>query len=249
MGDFDEKDVVTLCGQIGRVLLENGAETSRVEGTVEYIGRTVNIPIVCHATMTAVFVNSEKSATTRIFKVRVGDFNLQKVDKINTLSRQFSNHELNTISRSSLITRTTNDVNQLQNVLGMIFTTLLFAPLLGIGSIIKAFELGTNLSWIILVTFIAVTLLLIIITLRVLPYFKITQEIIDKINRITREVLIGIPVIKAFVRQDYETEKFRATNQEFYDVNIFVFRTMLIMMPLMTLIMNMILRLCQSYRM
>ena len=116
---------------------------------------------------------------------------------------KFSNHELNTISRSSLITRTTNDVNQLQNVLGMIFTTLLFAPLLGIGSIIKAFELGTNLSWIILVTFIAVTLLLIIVTLRVLPYFKITQEIIDKINRITREVLIGIPVIKAFVRQDY----------------------------------------------
>lgn len=151
---------------------------------------------------------------------------------------KFSNHELNTISRSSLITRTTNDVNQLQNVLGMIFTTLLFAPLLGIGSVIKAFELGTNLSWIILVTFIAVTLLLIIVTLRVLPYFKITQEIIDKINRITREVLIGIPVIKAFVRQDYETEKFRATNQEFYDVNIFVFRTMLIMMPLMTLIMN-----------
>lgn len=94
MGDFDEKDVVTFCGQIGRVLLENGAETSRVEGTVEYIGRAVNIPIVCHATMTAVFVNSEKSATTRIFKVRVGDFNLQKVDKINTLSRQFSNHEL-----------------------------------------------------------------------------------------------------------------------------------------------------------
>ena len=106
---------------------------------------------------------------------------------------RFSNHELNSISRSSLITRSTNDINQLQNVLGMIFTTMLFAPILGVGSIIKAFELGTDLSWIILVTFFAVVLLLVIVIVRVLPYFKITQEIIDKINRTSREILIGMP--------------------------------------------------------
>ena len=151
---------------------------------------------------------------------------------------KFSNHELNDISRSSLITRTTNDVNQLQSVLGMIFTTLIFAPLLGIGSIIKVFELQTNLSWIILVNFIAVVLLLVIVIARVLPYFKITQEIIDRINKTAREILIGIPVIKAFVRQDFEEEKFRKVNKEFYDVNIYVFKTILIMLPLMTLIMN-----------
>ena len=151
---------------------------------------------------------------------------------------KFSNHELNDISRSSLITRTTNDVNQLQSVLGMIFTTLIFAPLLGIGSIIKVFELQTNLSWIILVNFIAVVLLLVIVIARVLPYFKITQEIIDKINKTAREILIGIPVIKAFVRQDFEEKKFRKVNKEFYDVNIYVFKTILIMLPLMTLIMN-----------
>ena len=151
---------------------------------------------------------------------------------------KFSNHELNNISRSSLITRSTNDVNQLQSVLGMIFTTLLFAPLLGIGSIIKAFELGTDLSWIILVTFVAVTILLVIVTVKVVPYFKITQEIIDRINKTSREILIGIPVIKAFVRQDYEEARFRKINKEFYDVNIYVFRIMLIMLPLMTLIMN-----------
>ncbi len=151
---------------------------------------------------------------------------------------KFSNHELNEISRSSLITRSTNDINQLQSVLGMIFTTLLFAPLLGIGSIIKAFELGTDLSWIIFVTFVAITLLLVIVVFRVLPYFKVIQEITDNINKISREVLIGIPVIKAFVRQDYEEKRFQKTNQEFYDVNIYVFRTILIMIPLMTLIMN-----------
>nr|WP_295000598.1 ABC transporter ATP-binding protein [uncultured Methanobrevibacter sp.] len=151
---------------------------------------------------------------------------------------KFSNHELNDISHSSLITRTTNDVNQLQRVLGFIFTTLIFAPLLGIGSIIKVFELQTNLSWIILVNFIAVIVLLVIVMLRVLPYFKITQEIIDRINKTAREILIGIPVIKAFVRQDFEERKFRKVNKEFYDVNIYVFKTILIMLPLMTLIMN-----------
>ena len=151
---------------------------------------------------------------------------------------RFSNHELNEISRSSLITRSTNDVNQLQSVLGMIFMTLIFAPLLGVGSIIKVFELQTNLSWIILVNFIAVILLLVIVIVKVLPYFKITQEIIDRINKISREILMGIPVIKAFVRQDFEEKKFQKVNQEFYDVNIYVFKTLLIMIPLMTLIMN-----------
>ena len=151
---------------------------------------------------------------------------------------KFSNHELNDISRSSLITRTTNDINQLQGVLGFIFTTLIFAPLLGIGSIIKVFELQTNLSWIILVNFIVVIILLVVVMVRVLPYFKITQEIIDRINKATREILIGIPVIKAFVRQDFEEDKFRKVNKEFYDVNIYVFKTILIMLPLMTLIMN-----------
>lgn len=152
---------------------------------------------------------------------------------------RFSNHELNEISRSSLITRSTNDVNQLQSVLGMIFMTLIFAPLLGVGSIIKVFELQTNLSWIILVNFIAVILLLVIVIVKVLPYFRITQEIIDRINKISREILMGIPVIKAFVRQDFEEKKFQKVNQEFYDVNIYVFKTLLIMIPLMTLIMNM----------
>ncbi len=160
---------------------------------------------------------------------------------------KFSNHELNHISRSSLITRSTNDVNQLQSVLGMIFMTLIFAPLLGIGSIIKVFELQTNLSWIILVNFIAVVLLLIIVIIKVLPYFKITQEIIDRINKTTREILIGIPVIKAFVRQDYEADKFQKVNQEFYDVNIYVFKTLLIMLPLMTLIMNLMVVLILYY--
>lgn len=151
---------------------------------------------------------------------------------------RFSNHELNNISRSSLITRTTNDVNQIQGVLGFVFTTLIFAPLLGVGSIIKVFELQTNLSWIILVNFIIIIILLAVVMVKVMPYFRITQEIIDKINKTAREILIGIPVIKAFVRQDYEEDKFQKVNQDFYDVNIYVFKKILMLLPLMTLIMN-----------
>ena len=151
---------------------------------------------------------------------------------------KFSNHELNKISRSSLITRSTNDINQLQNVLSMMLMMLFFAPILGVGSIIKAFEIGGNLSWIILLTFIVVLVLLILITIRVLPYFKLTQEIIDKMNKTAREILIGIPVIKAFVRQDYEKKKFSKVNKEFLDVNLYVFRTVFLLMPAMTLFLN-----------
>lgn len=151
---------------------------------------------------------------------------------------KFSNHELNTISRASLITRTTNDINQIQNVIVVILTTLLFAPILGIGSVIRAFELKTNLSWIILITFIIVALLLVIIMKRVIPYFKLTQEITDKINRTSREILLGIPVIKAFVRQKTEREKFGKINKDLVDVNLYVFRTIFIIIPAMTLVLN-----------
>ena len=161
---------------------------------------------------------------------------LRKVVYSNVL--KFSNHELNKISRSSLITRSTNDINQLQNVLTMMLMMLFFAPILGVGSIIKAFEIGGNLSWIILLTFIVVLVLLILITIRVLPYFKLTQEIIDKMNKTAREILIGIPVIKAFVRQDYEKKKFAKVNKDFLDVNLYVFRTVFLLMPTMTLFLN-----------
>ena len=151
---------------------------------------------------------------------------------------KFSNHELNDISRSSLITRTTNDVNQIQGVLGFIFTTLIFAPILGIGSIIKVFELKTNLSWTILVTFIVIIVLLVLVMFKVIPYFKLIQELMDNINKTTREILIGIPVIKAFVRQDYERDKFQKVNKKFYELNLNVFKKLMILLPLITLIMN-----------
>lgn len=150
----------------------------------------------------------------------------------------FSNSELNKFSRASIITRTTNDINQIQNIMGMMFRTLLFAPILAVGSIIKVFEIETNLSWIILVTFLEVSILLVVVIWNVVPYFRKTQEIVDQINRVSREILIGIPVIKAFVRQDYENKRFEQYNLEYYRVNLHVYRIMLILIPSLNLILN-----------
>ena len=151
---------------------------------------------------------------------------------------KFSNFELNKISRASLITRNTNDVYQIQIFLGLFFTTILFSPILGIGSIIKAMELGTNLLWIIGVTFAAVAIPLVFIFVKTVPYFNVMQELTDKINQTSREILIGMPVIKAFVRQDYEEKRFEGTNEEFRLVNLRVFRVLLILIPAMTLFLN-----------
>ncbi|WP_155287391.1 threonine/serine ThrE exporter family protein [Lacticaseibacillus zhaodongensis] len=90
MNSTQEKDIIDLCGLVGKILLENGAETGRVEGTVEYIGKAAGVDVSCHAAMTAIFVDSNTDPTTHLVKVRTGDFDLRKVDAINTLSREFT---------------------------------------------------------------------------------------------------------------------------------------------------------------
>ncbi len=87
---MEEQEVIGLCGQVGKLLLENGAETSRVERTAEYIGQSAGVPVSCHATMTAVFVDANSGTHTHLVKVRTKNFNLRKVDAVNTLSRQFT---------------------------------------------------------------------------------------------------------------------------------------------------------------
>lgn len=84
-----EKQVIALCGRVGKILLENGAETGRVEGTVEYIGEAAGVPISCHAEMTAIFVDADTDTATHLIKVRTKDFNLRQVDRVNTLLREF----------------------------------------------------------------------------------------------------------------------------------------------------------------
>ncbi|MBQ6220520.1 MAG: ABC transporter ATP-binding protein [Methanosphaera sp.] len=180
------------------------------------------------ATIVVAYLSSKVSS---LFARDIREEMFQKILK-------YSNHELNSFSRSSLITRSTNDISQIQSIMGIMFRTILFAPILGIGSIIKVFEIGSDLSWIIFVVFIFVVAMLIIVNINVIPYFRKTQEIVDQINRVSREILIGTPVIRAFVRQKYEEEHFNKHNQDYLKVNLKVYRRMLIMLPAMHIIMN-----------
>ena len=148
---------------------------------------------------------------------------------------KFSNHELNNIPKSSLITRILMDVSQIQMFAEKLLTVIIFAPIIGVGGIIKCFELGTNLYWIILVIFIVIIILMIPILKKVIPYFGKIQGITDRINTNVSEIIIGMPVIKTFVRQDYEEKKFDKTNTELTEINIKAYKLILYLSPLLTL--------------
>ena len=148
---------------------------------------------------------------------------------------KFSNHELNQISKSSLITRTLIDVSQIQMFAEEFFTVIIFAPIIGVGGILKSFELGTDLSGIIVLIVVIVVIFMIPLFKKVMPYLGKIQEITDGINRNINETLIGMPVIKTFVRQDYEEEKFDKTNSEYNQINVRAYRYALLLTPLLTL--------------
>ena len=119
----------------------------------------------------------------------------------NILSRalEFSNHELNEISKSSLITRTTHDVTNIQNFTRLLLTNIAYAPILGMGGIIKTIQLGIDLYWIVVLVLLVTIISLVLILAKVLPKFAKLQKIRDNINRHAREMLTGIPIIKTFV--------------------------------------------------
>jgi ATP-binding cassette subfamily B protein len=155
-----------------------------------------------------------------------------------TKVESFSSQEFNNFSTASLITRATNDVTQIQQVTFMIIRMAFFAPILGIGGIIRAVDKSPNMWWIIAL---AVGLLLLIIMISfviAMPKFKIIQKLIDRLNLVTRENLSGMMVIRAFNKQAFEEVRFDHANRELADVGLFINRIMAIIMPLIILIMN-----------
>ena len=151
---------------------------------------------------------------------------------------QFSGNEFNKFSTASLITRCTNDIQQLQMVIVMIFRMVLYAPIIGIGAFLKVIAQGASMSWVIGVGVISVISLVLVLLVCSMPKFKILQQLVDKLNLVSREILTGLPVIRAFSREDYEKKRFDRANRELTDVNLFVSRIMTVMMPLMMFIMN-----------
>ncbi len=150
----------------------------------------------------------------------------------------FSNKELREFSTASLITRSTNDIQQIQQLMNMLFRVLVYAPIMAIGGLIRVYGTNSSMTWII-----GLEVFLIFIVIGTLfgitmPKFKKLQELVDKINQVAREILTGLHVIRAFNKEKTEEERFERSNNTLMKVNIFVNRAMSFMMPLMMFIMN-----------
>lgn len=165
-------------------------------------------------------------------------FGMNVREKIFRKVISFSNSEMDKFSTASLITRSTNDIMQVQMVVVMILRMVLYAPIMGIGGIIKVVNTGTGMGWIIVVAVAAIMSLVAILMAVAMPKFKIMQKLVDRLNLVTREILTGLPVIRAFSREEYEEERFDEANSNLMKTQLFTNRVMTIMMPFMTLIMN-----------
>ena len=150
----------------------------------------------------------------------------------------FSNTEMDKFSTASLITRSTNDIQQVQMLMVMMLRVVIYSPIIAIGGIIKVTKTNTSMTWIIAVAVIAILSLVMILFIVVMPKFKVVQKLVDRVNLVTREILTGIPVIRAFSTQKYEEKRFDKANKDLTKTNIFVNRVMACMMPAMMLVMN-----------
>lgn len=150
----------------------------------------------------------------------------------------FSNTEFDEFSTASLITRTTNDIQQILMLVVMGLRIVFYAPILGVGGVIKVINTGASMGWVIGVAVISILLLVIVLFSFAMPKFKSVQKLVDRLNLVTRESLTGMLVIRAFSTQKYEEEKFEVANKNLTRTNLFVNRVMTIMMPLMMFIMN-----------
>ncbi|HMR72965.1 MAG TPA: ABC transporter ATP-binding protein [Candidatus Saccharibacteria bacterium] len=150
----------------------------------------------------------------------------------------FSITEFNTFSTASLITRSTNDIQQIQMVTIMIFRMVLMAPFMAVGALQNAMRNAPELSWIIAVAVVALLAVIVFLFIFALPKFKILQKTVDKLNLVTRENLTGLRVVRAFNNEKVEEKKFDATNNDLMRLNLFVNRLMIILQPFMMLLMN-----------
>ena len=150
----------------------------------------------------------------------------------------FSNENLNTFSTSSLITRTTNDIQQLQMTIVMFLRIVMYAPIIGVGAILHVIESGANMTWILALCVVVILSVVLLIFMIVMPKFKVMQKMIDKMNSVVRELLDGMLVIRAFNNEKIEEEKFDKANSDITSISLFTTRAMAFMMPIMMFLMN-----------
>ena len=150
----------------------------------------------------------------------------------------FSNAQMDQFSTASLITRNTNDIQQIQMVLTILLRIVLYAPVLCVGGILKVINTDLSMAWIIVVGAIAIICVVAVLFCVAMPKFKLMQKLVDGVNLVAREILTGLPVIRVFSRDKYEQKRFDDANMKLYKTQLFTNRVMTFMMPVMTLVMN-----------
>lgn len=150
----------------------------------------------------------------------------------------FTNKEFDDFSTASLITRCTNDIQQIQMLMVMVLRIVLYAPILGVGAFIKVLNTNNTMSWVIGVAILSMLSLVLVLFVIVMPKFKKLQQLVDRVNLVAREILTGVPVIRAFSTEKHEEERFDEANINLTKVNLFVNKVMSCMMPAMIFIMN-----------
>ena len=151
---------------------------------------------------------------------------------------RFSNSEIETFSTASLITRSTNDIQQVQMVAVLLLRMILYAPIIGIGGVLKVTNTKTGMGWIIGIAVGSIMLLVGVLMSVTMPKFKKMQTLVDRLNLVSREILTGVPVIRAFSREKFEEKRFAGANEDLMRTQLFTSRVMSMMMPAMMLIMN-----------
>ena len=150
----------------------------------------------------------------------------------------FSNNEFDHFSTATLITRSTNDIQQIQFLTVMLLRIVLYAPILAIGGVFQVFQTNVSMSWVIGLAVVLIALVIAVLFCVAMPKFKILQKLVDRVNLVMREILTGLSVIRAFSTEKHEEERFDKANKDLMKTNLFVNRAMTFMMPVMMLIMN-----------
>lgn len=187
------------------------------------------------------FILSAAAISAGLFAAIVGSkIGMELRSKVFRKVIGFSNAEIDKFSTASLITRTTNDIQQVQMVSVLLLRMVLYAPIIGIGGVIKVAGTGASMAWVIALAVLIIFVLVFTLTFIAMPKFKMMQKLIDRVNLISREILTGIPVIRAFGREKHEEERFDEANAALTKTMLFTNRVMTFMLPIMMVLMNLI---------
>ncbi len=217
---------------VKQVYINAGADTDKIQN--DYILKT-GLQMLGIALITMVCAVTIMLLSSRV-AAKLGKTLREKVFKKVT---SFSNAELNEFSTASLITRSTNDVQQIQQLITLLFRVVVYAPIIGIGGFIRVLtSTDSSMAWIIGIAILAILFIVGTLFAIAMPKFKKLQDLIDKLNEVSREILTGLPVIRAFNKEKKEEARFDSANKDLMKANLFVNKAMSMMMPMLMFIMN-----------